>query len=84
MTTHPIIHLTESEFAALPEYSCSLPTGTTYGKRWKCHTAAGRASTWFMGEYYDCGSRTEVGIRWFLIDRTEYPDAATVLQVCDA
>jgi hypothetical protein len=27
--------MTEKELEALPEYSLSLPTGTTIGKRWK-------------------------------------------------
>lgn len=30
-----VIELTRAEFDALPEYSCSLPTGTTLGKRWR-------------------------------------------------
>lgn len=30
-----IVELTQAEFDALPEYSCSLPTGTTIGTRWK-------------------------------------------------
>lgn len=30
-----VVRLTWAELKALPEYSCSLPTGTTIGKRWK-------------------------------------------------
>lgn len=30
--------LTEEELDALPEYSSSIPTGTTIGKRWKRRT----------------------------------------------
>jgi hypothetical protein len=30
-----VVHLTKAEFDALPEYSASLPTGTTIGKKWK-------------------------------------------------
>ena len=31
------IYLTQKEFDALPEYSISIPTGTTPGKLWKRH-----------------------------------------------
>lgn len=29
------IVLTKKQFDELPEYSCSIPTGTTIGKQWK-------------------------------------------------
>jgi hypothetical protein len=29
------VKLTRAEFEALGEYSCTLPTGTTIGRRWK-------------------------------------------------
>ena len=55
----PILRLTASEFAALPDYSCSLPTGTTIGKRWRrldgSHDrrfiASGGKPRWIVGEY---------------------------------
>ena len=55
----PVLRLTPREFAALDEYSCSLPTGTTIGKRWKrldgSHDqrflAAGGQPRWMVGEY---------------------------------
>jgi hypothetical protein len=31
----PAVRLTRREFNDLPEYSWTLPTGTTIGKRWK-------------------------------------------------
>ena len=31
----PTVQLTKREFDELSEYSCTLPTGTTLGKRWK-------------------------------------------------
>jgi hypothetical protein len=34
------VELTRAEFDALPEYSCSLPSGTTIGKKWKCNDDA--------------------------------------------
>ena len=66
-------------FEALYEYSCSLPTGTFVGKRWKrnSHQFNPRhPDVWYMGEYFELpawvsptlgiGPRhpTEVGIRW--------------------
>lgn len=48
MTTHyDKLVLTETAFANLNEYSCSLPTMTTIGKRWKRFSG----ETWFIGEY---------------------------------
>jgi hypothetical protein len=85
-------------FDQLGEYSCSLPSGTFIGKRWKRNqnegpfwkckscgqTFAGFGfrqhcmtndcqgelahvellPNWWMGEYYDLGTKDEVGIRW--------------------
>jgi hypothetical protein len=48
MRDYPTYRLTASEFMALPEYSGSLPTGTTKGKRWKAQYSSGR---WYIGEY---------------------------------
>lgn len=55
-TTHAL--MTMAEFQDLPEYSCTLPTGTTPGKRWKRSDvyelyAVGRQGPlcWWMGEY---------------------------------
>lgn len=45
-----ITRLTEKEFEDLPEYSRSLPTGITIGKRWKRN----EDDLWYMGEYIDC------------------------------
>lgn len=46
-----VVWLTQQEFNALPEYSCSLPTGTTLGKRWKSKRIYSDAPKWIMGEY---------------------------------
>ncbi len=39
---NPIIHedevITREDLIALPEYSCTIPTGVTIGKRWRCST----------------------------------------------
>jgi hypothetical protein len=51
------VRLTRAAFDALPEYSGTLPTGTTIGKRWRRRVPFSRASPsyvparWFMGEY---------------------------------
>ena len=44
----------------LLEYSTSLPTGTTIGKRWKCKGKDG----WFLGEYVPGGEPGHVNIKW--------------------
>lgn len=63
------IHLSKAELDALPEYSMSVPTGTTIGKRWKrdnnVYRQHGSEPDWWMGEYFDVQSATEVGIRWY-------------------
>ena len=75
--TVDVTRLTQAEFRELGEYSCSLPTGTTIGKRWKCNTNAFTACLrdkpprWLMGEYYDLGppdNAKEIGIRWTKIE----------------
>lgn len=74
------VMLTKQEFEALLDYSCSLPTGTIVGKRWKCSDAysrgkmaaaraQGRALTvgelnWWMGEYIPHKDPKLIGIEW--------------------
>lgn len=36
----PVLDITPEEVAALPEYSCSVPTGACAGKRWKYNPLA--------------------------------------------
>jgi len=68
------IMLTRREFESLPEYSCSLPTGTTEGKRWK-RSDVYRAErghrrldvwelNWWMGEYVPSKEPGMIGIEW--------------------
>lgn len=55
----PILKLTPAEFLALPEYSASVPTGTTIGKRWRrlngahdmAYKRAGGKCEWMIGAY---------------------------------
>lgn len=62
--------ITRQELAALGEYSCSIPTGVTIGKRWRRDMNAyredrrGVPSEWVIGQFVDIGSKTEVGITW--------------------
>lgn len=64
------IKLTQVELDKLPEYSCSLPTGTTVGKRWKRDANAyqglskGTLSAWWIGEYVDHPNPAMVNITW--------------------
>ena len=62
------VMLTRREFDALPEYSCSLPTGTTVGKRWKrrCpyRIQTDPPNEWYLGEYVESYLPGQIGIEW--------------------
>lgn len=59
------IALSKQEFDALPEYSCTLPTGTTVGKRWKLGWPYHEPRTrWFLGEYAKSDLPGMVDIVW--------------------
>jgi hypothetical protein len=61
----PEVALTQSDFDALNEYSCTLPTGTMIGTRWKCgRPYHGLRTAWYLGEYVPCDLPGQVGIRW--------------------
>lgn len=48
------VFLTKKQFDELDEYSCSIPTGTTIGKRWKRSNSYSDPKgelKWWMGEY---------------------------------
>lgn len=52
----PIICMMRYEFEALPEYSCTWPTGVTPGKRWRRHDGvhdfkSKKSPVWFVLEY---------------------------------
>ncbi|GFE97539.1 hypothetical protein [Gluconobacter sp. Gdi] len=70
----PPLRGTLSYFKSLPEYSCSLPTGTTPGKRWRAQINVepwGRITIppagWVICEYYDGPDVPEgrIGIRYY-------------------
>lgn len=61
-------YMTFGEFRALLDYSCSLPTGTTIGKRWRCrtpyHTGPGILHRYDMGEFVPHDDPKLIGIKW--------------------
>ena len=66
------LHLTRAEFDDLDEYSATLPTGTTPGKRWRRHDGAYDPSchnpVWIVGEYDpdDDGAGPNIKINWYI------------------
>lgn len=73
----PVLRLTRRELEALPEYSTSVPTGTTPGKRWRRNVAFSLAgfhpptegAVWIVGEYgKDVGGYTP--ITWYDVEVT--------------
>lgn len=76
-------YVTREEFDALPEYSCTVPTGTAIGKKWKRHTPYRRPDScirpthncghWFMGEYVRDPDPEMVGIHWTMLIITGEP-----------
>lgn len=67
----PTLRLTEREFKELGEYSCSYPTGTVIGKRWKRLVGAfdrklearGGKPRWVVCEYVEHTDPALVAIR---------------------
>lgn len=56
------LRITGAALDALSEYSTSLPTGTTIGKRWKQR----RPDGWLIGEYVPHQDPGTVGIKWWV------------------
>lgn len=62
-----VVRLTQQEFDELLDYSCSIPTGTIIGKKWKRRNDYHDESKgWMMGEYIQDpkGREDMVGIEW--------------------
>jgi hypothetical protein len=74
-TACAVLRLTTAELAKLGEYSLTVPTGTTIGKRWKrnlaIHFDQRLKPHWIIGEYYDIGNPDRVGIRWYDVELTD-------------
>jgi len=69
---YPVVELTKAELDALPEYSCTEPTGVVMGKRWKHNVHFGKRNgqppAWLMGEYSQ-GSRPDTYLtRYFRVE----------------
>ena len=68
--------ITREAFRRLPEYSASLPTGTTPGKMWRRHDGAhdpvfiarGGAPKWQIGQYDpdDDGKGPTIKVFWYV------------------
>jgi hypothetical protein len=68
------VWLTLEQFKALDEYSCSIPTGTTIGKKWKRRHPYGHATpntVWYQGEFRESSESGMVDIRWSIIERVD-------------
>lgn len=78
LTDEEFAVMTRETFQKLPEYSCSLPTGTAIGKRWRrlkrwlepLEPVPGQGQvvvtreSWVLGEYVECEEAGYVGIKW--------------------
>jgi len=77
----PVLSLTAEQMQRLPEYSATLPTGKTIGKRWRCRLTerspwdpkgCGKTLGWSVGEYAELSPEDqkkwpgEIAILWFL------------------
>ena len=72
--------ISREAFNALPDYSCTVPTGAAIGKRWRRGQPYTNPTEWLMGEYVEltdaqraacrevpcrrAGRCNCVGIRW--------------------
>lgn len=91
MTTR-VCKMSRREFDELPEYSCTLPTGTTIGKKWKRREPYGAdpdTATWYLGTYVDIGTNaspiareTKIGIEWWEIE-IETPRETQIREALD-
>jgi hypothetical protein len=61
---------------SMPEYSSSLPTGTTVGKVWSRrhpYRALDHEAEWYVGTYVKSTVPGNVLIRWFGVDLVQGP-----------
>jgi hypothetical protein len=71
----PTIRLYRYELEALPEYSCTMPSGTTHWKMWRCNESLGtkRPDSWIVAQYVPHKDPKKVGMRVFSIEFLEGP-----------
>lgn len=83
--------MTSAQLKELPEYSMTLPTGTTIGKKWRAHRVPGLAPIntpdcktifcghWWQGQYARAipphDPEKEVAILWGKVELTDAPKA---------
>ncbi|MBW8001732.1 MAG: hypothetical protein FVQ80_06880 [Planctomycetes bacterium] len=60
------VYLTKEEFDDLLEYSMSVPTGTTIGKKWKRHVYSFEAHGQKFSAYYVPKNCTLISDTWLL------------------
>lgn len=62
------IMLSIKEFESLPDYSCSLPSGTIVGKRWRrripYRTDQPGPYEFYLAEYVESKLPGQIGITW--------------------
>jgi hypothetical protein len=77
--------MTREEFDALPEYSCTMPTGPRIGFKWKHGRPYYMPSKWWLGECIADAAPAYVDTLWRKIDLIDdHADASAVLALCDA
>lgn len=73
-----VVHLTAAELDRLLEYSASLPTGTTIGKRWRRNVNAYRCATCdehtFGHGRGECRVFAALPPEWWIGEYVEDPD----------
>lgn len=71
------IRLYPWELASMPDYSCTLPTGTTLWKMWRrnlhAYTTPPKPPRWVVGQYVPHHEPEKVGIKWFDVQLLEGP-----------
>ena len=61
--TRPAVAVSKRVFDRLMDYSCSVPTGTTFGKWWKRESPRG-SGRWLLGVYGPDDDPTMAKIHW--------------------
>lgn len=66
-TQTPDLVISRKDLAVLLEYSCTIPTGTIIGKRWRRNVHFGTRidPEWMIGEYIEDPDPKMVGIKWY-------------------
>lgn len=69
------IRLYRYELEALPEYSCTMPSGVFAWKMWRCNESFGtrKPASWIVAQYVPIADPEKMGIRVFRIEFLEGP-----------